>query len=80
MPGSNAIYGDASFIRLKNISLSYSVPESSLRRLKISGIKAYINAQNLLTITKYKGLDPETQNMFVLPPMRTIAAGIQLTF
>lgn len=80
LPNSDAVYSDASFIRLKNISLAYNIPGDILRRMKISGIKAYINAQNLLTITKYKGLDPETQNMYVLPPMKTIAAGIQLTF
>lgn len=79
LPASNGIYGDASYIRLKNISLAYNVPASFLKKMKMSGIKAYINAQNLVTITKYKGLDPETQNMYVLPPLRTIAAGIQIT-
>lgn len=80
LPASNGIYGDASFIRLKNISLAYNFPSTVLKGLKISGIKAYINAQNLLTITRYKGLDPETQNAFVLPPLKTIVAGIQITF
>jgi hypothetical protein len=77
---SNGIYGDASYIRLRNVSLSYNLPVSVLTKLRMSGIKAYINAQNLLTITKYSGLDPETQNMYVLPPLKTIVAGIQLTF
>jgi TonB-linked SusC/RagA family outer membrane protein len=80
LPNSDGIYGDASFIRLKNISLAYNLPPGVLKRLKISGVKAYVNAQNLLTITRYKGLDPETQNAFVLPPLQTIAAGIQITF
>jgi len=77
---SNGIYSDASYIRLKNVSLSYNLPDILLSKLKISSIKVYINAQNLLTITKYVGLDPETQNMYVLPPLKTIVAGIQLTF
>jgi len=80
LPNSNGLYGDASYIRLKNVSVAYNVPAGILKKLKISGIRAYINAQNLLTITKYKGLDPETQNMYVLPPLKTIAAGIQITF
>lgn len=80
LPISNAVYGDASFIRLKNISLAYNLPLSILKRFKISAAKAYLNAQNLLTITRYKGLDPETQNAFVLPPLKTIVAGIKITF
>lgn len=77
---SNGIYSDASFIRLKNVSLSYNLPDHLLHKIKMSGIKIYVNAQNLLTITNYVGLDPETQNMYVLPPMKKIVAGIQLTF
>ncbi|WP_183562553.1 SusC/RagA family TonB-linked outer membrane protein [Mucilaginibacter sp. SP1R1] len=77
---SNGIYGDASYIRLKNVALAYHLPESFLKHLGITGGKVYINAQNVLTITKYKGLDPETQNFYVLPPLRTIAAGLQLSF
>jgi hypothetical protein len=42
--------------------------------------RVYIQAQNLFTITRYKGIDPETQNMLALPPLRTIAAGVQLSF
>ena len=77
---SDAIYGDASFIRLKNVSLSYNLPSNVVSKLKMSGIRAYINGQNLITISRYKGLDPETQNINVLPPLTTIAAGIQFTF
>jgi TonB-linked SusC/RagA family outer membrane protein len=77
---SDGIYGDASYIRLKNVSFSYNLPLSLTRKLKLSASKIYISAQNLLTITKYKGLDPETQNFYVLPPLRTIAMGIQLSF
>jgi TonB-linked SusC/RagA family outer membrane protein len=77
---SNGIYSDASFLRLRNVSLSYNLTDHLLSKLKMSGVKVYVNAQNLLTITNYMGLDPETQNMYVLPPLKTIVAGIQLTF
>ncbi|MEO8111299.1 MAG: SusC/RagA family TonB-linked outer membrane protein [Ginsengibacter sp.] len=80
LSNSNGIYGDASFIRLKNISFAYSLRPGILKTLKISGFKAYIIAQNLFTITRYKGPDPETQNAYVLPPLKTIAGGIQITF
>ncbi|MET0393559.1 MAG: TonB-dependent receptor [Chitinophagaceae bacterium] len=51
---------DGSFVRLKNISLSYTLPASLLSRQKIvKGIKATVGAQNLFTITNYSGYDPE---------------------
>lgn len=51
---------DGSFVRLKNISLSYNIPGSLLSRQKVvKGVKATIGAQNLFTITDYSGYDPE---------------------
>lgn len=51
---------DGSFIRLKNVSLSYNLPNSLLSKQKyVRGVKATIGAQNLATITGYSGFDPE---------------------
>lgn len=51
---------DGSFIRLKNISLSYNLPSSLLSRQKlVKGVRATLGAQNLATITGYSGFDPE---------------------
>lgn len=50
---------DGSFIRLQNISLSYTLPRKLLRNIFLSNVKFYCNIQNLHTWTKYKGLDPE---------------------
>jgi TonB-linked SusC/RagA family outer membrane protein len=80
LPVSNAIYGDASFARLKTTSLSYGLPKKWLRKIKAGESKIYVAAQNLFTITNYKGADPESQHFFQLPPLRTVAAGIQVTF
>ncbi|MHB8207636.1 SusC/RagA family TonB-linked outer membrane protein [Mucilaginibacter sp.] len=78
---SNAIYTDASFIRLKTLSLSYTLPKSNwLEKLKLESCRIYVQGQNLLTITGYKGADPETQSIFSLPPLKTLTAGIQLSF
>lgn len=68
---SNASVEDASFIRLKNVSLSYN--------LKLYGrsLSIYAQGQNLLTITKYFGLDPENATLS-LPPLRTLSFGIRL--
>jgi hypothetical protein len=51
---------DGSYIRLKNVSLSYNIPQSILSKQKIArGVRATIGAQNLATITGYSGFDPE---------------------
>lgn len=77
--GSDAAVEDASYIRLKNVSLAYNVPLAWSKKLKMSGLQFYIHGQNLLTITNYKGLDPETLTNQV-PPLRMIVAGIKTTF
>jgi TonB-linked SusC/RagA family outer membrane protein len=56
---------DGSYLRLKNIMLSYTVPEASLQSITKGAIKSfniYISAQNILTFTKYSGYDPEVGN------------------
>ncbi|WP_268225202.1 TonB-dependent receptor [Sinomicrobium oceani] len=71
--------GDASFVRLKNVSLSYQFPPTLLKKLKLADLRVYVQGQNLLTFTNYKGLDPETQSSS-LPPLRMLTLGIQVTF
>ena len=75
---SDVAYTDASFIRIKNISLSYTISQSWKQKMKIQSMKIYIQGQNLWTFTKYKGLDPETQSLTVLPPLRIVTAGVQI--
>ena len=77
---SNGIYTDASYIRLKNVSLSYRLPAEWINKFHVSNCRLFLQAQNLLTITKYVGSDPETQNLYVLPPLRTIVGGLQVNF
>lgn len=73
---SDAAYEDASYIRLKNVSLSYNLENSFLNKLKVRSLRIFLHAQNVLTITNYKGHDPETQSFYSLPPLKTIVAGI----
>ncbi len=75
---SNGIYSDASYIRVKTVSLSYLIPSNSLKKLSVKSLRIYVNAQNLFTITDYKGNDPETQNFYGVPPLKTITCGLQL--
>jgi hypothetical protein len=77
---SDAIYGDASFIRCKNVSVSYTLPERWMKKIGGEQARLYVNGQNLFTITDYEGGDPETQNIYRMPPLKTIAAGIQFSF
>jgi hypothetical protein len=71
---------DASYIKLRNVSLSYSLPAARAAKYKIGGASVFLRTQNLLTITNYKGSDPETQNYFTIPPVFTLLAGLSLTF
>jgi TonB-linked SusC/RagA family outer membrane protein len=73
---SNATISDGSFIRLKNIQLSYRLPVNRY----IQDILIYVQGQNLLTLTEYFGLDPEFVLTGYLPPLRTWAFGLQLNF
>ncbi|MEX2372046.1 MAG: TonB-dependent receptor [Bacteroidales bacterium] len=50
---------DASFLRLKNLRLSYSLPQSLLNRIQIQNVRVYGQVTNLFTLTNYSGLDPE---------------------
>ncbi|HWV67615.1 MAG TPA: hypothetical protein VN105_17270, partial [Chitinophaga sp.] len=77
---SDLRYGNASFLRLKNISLSYDLPSAWLKKAKISSLRVYGLAQNLLTWTPMKVVDPETAWLNRLPPLRTITAGVQVGF
>lgn len=70
---------DASYIRLKNVSLSYQLPARLINQVKLQNMKIYFTGQNLITFTRYIGLDPETQNLR-LPPLRTLTLGLQFTF
>jgi len=50
---------DGSYMRLKNIVLGYNMPKQFLQKFKIQKVRLYVSAQNILTITKYPGFDPE---------------------
>jgi TonB-linked SusC/RagA family outer membrane protein len=79
LKSSNESVSDASFLRLKNVSLSFNFPKSLASRLLLDNAKLFIQGQNLILVTRYKGLDPETGSQY-LPPLRIISAGFNLTF
>jgi TonB-dependent starch-binding outer membrane protein SusC len=77
---SDGTIQNATFCRLKNLELSWRLPVQWLKNISLKDCRVYIQAQNLFTISQYKGGDPETHNLTTLPPLRTIAAGIELSF
>lgn len=83
---SDQISQNASFIRLKNVSLSYGLPDKWAAKIHLHA-KIFLQGQNLLTFTKYKGLDPETPSYAplppyyaTLPPLRVMTAGVHVDF
>jgi len=74
---SDAAVSDASYIRLKNISLTYQLPQNLTKNFNC---KIGIQGQNLFTLTKYRGIDPEFKYTGYLPPLRVFTTTIQLTF
>ncbi len=56
---SDLFIEDGSYVRLKNIQLGYSIPLRYLQKAKMRKLRIYISAQNLFTLTKYSGMDPE---------------------
>ena len=50
---------DGSFFRLRNVTLSYDLPKNILSKVKIAGARIYVSADNLLTFTRFSGMDPE---------------------
>ncbi|NLR81364.1 SusC/RagA family TonB-linked outer membrane protein [Chitinophaga eiseniae] len=88
---STALWGDASYLKLRSAAISYSFPQRWLTKAKISGLKVYAEGQNLFTWTKNKYIyDPETSvpggppglgtGMIAMPPLRTIVLGINCSF
>ncbi|WP_018626550.1 SusC/RagA family TonB-linked outer membrane protein [Niabella aurantiaca] len=81
---------DGSFLRLKTVSLGYNLPSSLMQKWKMQSIRIYSSAQNLITWTKYTGLDPEVSvrnkaltpgfDWSPYPRARTITLGLNVTF
>ncbi|MEN7546306.1 TonB-dependent receptor [Rapidithrix thailandica] len=74
---------DGSYLRLKNIQLSYNLPSAWLAKLKIQRMSVFVNAQNWLTFTKYKDFDPESvlnaSTLYHYPMLKTFSTGANIT-
>jgi TonB-linked SusC/RagA family outer membrane protein len=79
-PQGVAFYEDASFIRLKDASISYDLPEKFAAQFNGQSARIYLNGRNLWTKTNWTGLDPELDNQRAVPLEKTITAGLTVRF
>lgn len=77
---SNGVIADASFIRLKNVNLSYVLPVKLCKKIHLNNLRVFAQGQNLLSWTKFSGLDPETTSSTSLPALRVMTLGLQGSF
>jgi hypothetical protein len=80
---------DGSFTRLRNVELSYNVSPELLKKIGFENARVYVSGQNLLTFTKYKGLDPDVVGLNFFersvdagnyPASRVFSFGLQCGF
>ena len=84
---------DGSYLKLRNIQLGYTLPEAVISRVNLTNARIFVNAQNILTLTKYDGLDPELSDtgssgntrqgvdtLGQYPQTRLVSAGLQIGF
>ena len=92
---SSYMVEDGSYLKLRNIQLGYNFPESLVTRIGLTNARVFVNAQNILTLTRYEGLDPElsaggssdTRNtrqgidgLGQYPQTQLLSAGLQIGF
>lgn len=82
---------DGSYLRLKNVSIGYTLPSAWINRLGMSSARIYVSGQNLLTFTNYSGMDPEVNatastattqgvDFYAMPQPRVYMGGFNITF
>ena len=86
LPQSDRWLESGSYLRLRNIEISYTLSQSSLKRVGFKECRFYVSGQNLLTITKYTGLDPDIVGVNIFergldngqyPALRIVSAGVR---
>lgn len=68
------------YIKLKNVQIGYALPEKWMKKCFVQQLRFYVSGENLLTITKYPGMDPELGTKIGYPLMRQVSLGVQITF
>lgn len=68
------------YLKLKNVQVGYTLPSNITQKFFVNQLRFYVSGENLLTITKYPGMDPELGTTIGYPLMRQISVGAQITF
>lgn len=76
---STAFVHDASYFRCKNIQLGYTLPRSITQKFAVNKLKLYVSIDNLFTITKFPGLDPEIGATVGYPAIKQYSIGLDLS-
>jgi hypothetical protein len=80
---------DGSFVRLRNVQFGYTLPKNAAKKVHVETLRVYVAANNILTLTRYMGFDPDLGSSNVLsagvdygmyPQARSIMSGIQIKF
>jgi TonB-linked SusC/RagA family outer membrane protein len=81
---------DASYMKIKTVTLAYNLPASLVQKIKLNAVKVFVSADNLLTLTKYMGYDPEAswatspgdahygEDFGMQPPLRVFSIGASI--
>jgi TonB-linked SusC/RagA family outer membrane protein len=88
---SSRFIEDGSYLRIKNVTLGYTLPTDITNKVRLSSLRVYAGVQNLFTFTRYTGLDPEVNysgndtqvvgtDFFTFPQARTVPFGVNLKF
>lgn len=77
--GSTYFIEDGSFLKLKNLQIGYTLPENVAEKLRMTSARVYLQAQNVFTLTRYTGVDPEVLG-YSYPLPRTFTLGINFGF
>ncbi|WP_461094330.1 SusC/RagA family TonB-linked outer membrane protein [Spirosoma gilvum] len=88
---SSRFLEDGSFLRLKNVTVGYTIPKKLIERFKLSSARVYASGTNLWTLTRYSGPDPEVSTLdgstsaqgidfFTLPQVKTVFVGLSVGF
>ncbi|MDR1356878.1 MAG: TonB-dependent receptor [Tannerellaceae bacterium] len=87
--GSDAMLSDASFFKIRQIQLGYTLPQAYISKIGASALRAYVSVDNFFTFTGYKGIDPETRSSSTsgigidrmsFPTSRNVVFGLNLSF
>lgn len=89
---SSRYVSDGSYVRLKNVTIGYTLPASIIKKLNLSKVRIYATGQNVFTFTKYKGWDPEVNSdaystnvtqgidFYSAPQAKTFILGVNIGF